>query len=245
MFTEKKAEELEFYSLDVNFRELELNDAISLGVKSKHLTEKTVDNGVVYQVCGVINTKSISSQVLNVGDIIINVDGKPVEHINDINIFWTNKPDMKITVMRDCQEVTLTIPSLSLQDKITKDILYWSGGIIQQVYPAIYEQVKEIPSNIIVSHVYIGTPITQAGIRSKCFITEVNGEPVTTFDKFLQTIKEAESEPPKKYVTLTTIDLTGITELCAVKLDTFYQPTMEFKWDETHFTWQQIKHSKE
>ncbi|KAJ1921951.1 hypothetical protein H4219_000298 [Mycoemilia scoparia] len=241
------AGELDLYGLGANFTKLELADATYFGVTAEHLNEDSIENGHVFQVKSVISSFGFNENCLEVGDIVVEVNGKKVSGINDINIFTKkDKGNVILKLLRNCEELVLEVKNMAPQDKMTRRALFWAGIVIQPSYRSICEQFSNIPSDIFISHVRRGTPANDGEVVDDVFVIEVDNEPVSTIDDFLERVKllEGQLDNNKQHISITTIDVNGSIEVKSIKPDPFYDPTIEYVFDNNTSAWSQICHSK-
>lgn len=135
---------------------------------------------------------SLASQVgFETGDKIVGVNGKEVEHFQDL--FSPNEmtaSSLSYTVIRDGQQRTIPIADSLLDD------------IGQQGFITLNNAMPSVP----ITQVQRGEPADQAGIQSGDVITAINGESVNYLQEVITKISSSEDS------LLITVNRDGITK---------------------------------
>jgi serine protease Do len=133
------------------------------------------------------------------GDIIVELDGKPVDQFNDLpRMVASTAPGEKVTlkVLRNGKEKTIKVTLGELPDEEAALVEGESGqelGLqLQEVTPDL-ARTHELPSDkgLIVTDLDPNGVAADAGIRRGDIITEVNQKPVRTISEFQKKVGEA------------------------------------------------------
>ncbi len=138
------------------------------------------------------------------GDIIIAVNGKEVEDINDLQkLIMRNPPGTKITVtvIRNGKKKDIEVITTSWEEEedVTgnmQELEAKYGLIVKDITPELVERYKipKVPYGVLVYGVKYGSPADQAGLRSGDIILTVNKKPVKSSEDFWKIIKKAEKK---------------------------------------------------
>ena len=116
---------------------------------------------------------------LQSGDMIVGVDGKPVERFNRIVPQIILEEAKTIQVQRGGQQVNVAIPSGTIRNIIKSQ----RATFITPRFPAIVDQVAE------------GSAAEKMGLKSGDSIIALNGQPVRFFDQFDEMKKGLKGQP--------------------------------------------------
>ena len=116
--------------------------------------------------------------------------------------------EVQLTVLREGEEMAMTVPTTQLYSFETNHIVFWAGATLQTPILAVRETMRSIPSNVYISSITYGSPANQYGVASEMFVTEVDGKSISSLDDFLAIIKaksKAHYRTTAKTKTTTTI----------------------------------------
>ncbi|KAK4514241.1 F-box domain-containing protein [Mucor velutinosus] len=177
--------------LDVEIGTLQISHARLIGVSHDWITKiksKATDKqpSVLY-VLGITDISSLSGQQLKPGDILLTINDTIVTNISDIGYFHDQEA-LRLTILRDGQELNLVVPTTSFDGKETTEVIGWQGMVIQDTYASAKEQIqKQVPEGVYLSCCLYGSP-AQASLMPGIWITEVGQTPVKTLQEFLQIV---------------------------------------------------------
>ncbi len=136
------------------------------------------------------------------GDIIIAVNGKEVESVNDLQrLIMRNPPGTKITitVIRNGKKKNIDVITTSWEEEedITgnmQELEAKYGLIVKDITPELVEKyrIPKVPYGVLVYGVKYGSPADEAGLRNGDIILTVNKKPVKSSEEFWKIIKRAE-----------------------------------------------------
>ncbi|KAF9353744.1 serine protease [Mortierella sp. AD094] len=182
-------------ALDVEFWTMRIAAARSLGLTDQWVQRIESDpyskHSLLY-VLSLLDSTSPCSQMLRVGDIILELEGKVATGMKDLERA-RGIDSAQMTILREGQEIQITVPTVPLLGTGTNRILAWAGALIQMPYKAVLEQVSNIPTGVYVSCTLYGSPASTA-LRPGVWITEVDGIRVADLDEFLDAVHHHENK---------------------------------------------------
>ncbi|KAF9090199.1 hypothetical protein BGX27_002319 [Mortierella sp. AM989] len=182
-------------ALDVEFWTMRIAAARSLGLTDQWVQRVESDpdsKHTLLYVLSLLDSTSPCSQMLKVGDIILELEGKVATSMKDLERA-RDKESVQMTVLREGQEIKLTVPTVPLLGTGTNRILTWAGALIQMPYKAVLEQVSNVPIGVYVSCTLYGSPASTA-LRPGVWITEIDGISVSNLDEFLDAVHHHENK---------------------------------------------------
>ncbi|KAK3805581.1 MAG: trypsin-like cysteine/serine peptidase domain-containing protein [Benniella sp.] len=172
--------------IDVEFWTMRIAAARSLGLTDQWVQRIESDpnskHSLLY-VLSLLDTTTPCSQMLKVGDIVLELEGQVATGMKDLDRAC-NKETVQMTILREGKELRLTVPTVPLLGTGTNRIIAWAGALIQMPYKAVLEQVSNVPTGVYISCTLYGSPASTA-LRPGVWITEVDGIPVSNLDEFL------------------------------------------------------------
>jgi serine protease Do len=141
---------------------------------------------------------------LKPGDVVVGVDGRPVEDSNDLSRYIASRPPQsvaKLRVLRDGAEeavaVTLgTFPEDGEEERTDEEGRARLGMTLRNLTPDLAERL-EAPRGtrgVVVMDVEGGSAAEDAGLQRGDVIVSVNGNPVTNVDGFESELDQARAE---------------------------------------------------
>ncbi|KAG0083211.1 hypothetical protein BGZ92_010989 [Podila epicladia] len=180
-------------SLEVEFWTMRIAAARSLGLTDKWVQRIGADpdskHSLLY-VLSLLDTTSPCGQLLKVGDIVLELEGKVATGMKDLER-TRNVESVQMTVLREGKEITMHVPTVAMLGTDTNRIVAWAGALIQMPYKAVLEQVSNVPQGVYVSCTLYGSPASTA-LRPGVWITEVDGVPIANLDEFLDAVHRHE-----------------------------------------------------
>ncbi|KAG0048884.1 serine protease [Gryganskiella cystojenkinii] len=182
-------------TLDVEFWTMRIAAARSLGLTDAWVQRIESDSSSKHQllyVLSLLDTSTPCSQMLKVGDIVLELEGQVATSMKDLDRARA-VDQVNLTVLREGAEVKLVVPTVPMLGTDTNRILAWAGALIQMPYKAVLEQVSNVPQGVYVSCTLYGSPASTA-LRPGVWITEVDGIPVSNLDEFLDAVHHHENK---------------------------------------------------
>ncbi|KAJ1937405.1 hypothetical protein FBU59_004757, partial [Linderina macrospora] len=126
---------------------------------------------------------------IEVGDIILSVDGEVVRRVDNVAIIY-EKPTVDLVVLRQGKEVAITANTVSPHETNTRRYLKWAGLYIQEPHVTTYRTSTKIYSTAYNSYYEFGSPGQLAPVPGGGFITELNDEKVETIDDLVRILRK-------------------------------------------------------
>ncbi|CAM9252665.1 unnamed protein product [Phaeothamnion confervicola] len=188
---------------------------------------------------------------LETGDVILSVDDKLVTTFSDLEdaarhcvadpaaaaisaagegaTAATLVGSLPMTVLRRQKEVQVATPVMNLPPLGTDRVVLWSGLMLQAPHLSVLELGFLPPavaaaggSGVYCSRWSYGSPAHKHSLRATNFITEVNGQPTPTLDRFVEIVRAIGD---KEDVRLQMCDLNAKSKVHTLKTDLHYWPT--------------------
>ncbi|KAJ1852606.1 hypothetical protein GGF49_004343 [Coemansia sp. RSA 1853] len=176
--------------LDVEFSCLPLATARAFGVSAHRLQDilhSAPETRSVLKVCRILHIRPADMVSLEIGDIVLQINGRNVEHIDDVACFDCDL--VQLTIIRQGRELVLSIPTTPFQGANTNHIVYWAGMYFQQPYHTVLQQATRPVSNVYVFTFTDGSPIAMESFHLKMFVSEISKNPINTLDDVVRVAK--------------------------------------------------------
>ena len=142
------------------------------------------------------------------GDILLSADDQPLERF-DVDMLRAITEARVVKVNRGGQEMEVYLPEISLLD-IAKD----SPAFVEPLLPNVVDSVMP------------GRPFAEVGIRQGDKLLAINGEPLSSYNAFVNKLAELRSEAEangKKTANFTLVySRLGVNDTLAVQTDTLF-----------------------
>ena len=142
------------------------------------------------------------------GDILLSADDQPLERF-DVDMLRAITEARVVKVNRGGQEMDVYLPEISLLD-IAKD----SPAFVEPLLPNVVDSVMP------------GRPFAEVGIRQGDKLLAINGEPLSSYNAFVNKLAELRSEAEangKKTANFTLVySRLGVNDTLAVQTDTLF-----------------------
>jgi len=240
----KDGETPKLHDIDFELRSMRIAKAKDLGLSDEWVKKiESVPNSKhkLLFVFNILDSTSPSGKLLEVGDIILMIDGKMVTRMDDLPMAYHYSEEVDILVLRDKKEMNIKVATTPYYGKETTRIIGWSGAIIQEPYKAALDQVRKVPTGVYISHRTCGSPSLK--LKRGTWIVEIQGRKVSDLGSFLEAIRAYEEEIKENpeednggYVRIKTVSNTNVTEVVTMKLDPHYWSTWQLVKDEESIT---------
>ncbi|KAJ1953631.1 hypothetical protein EC988_002882 [Linderina pennispora] len=225
-------------SLDVELWTVRLAAARTLGLSAERIrsVEQTQsDSPRLLYVLGLLASESPAARLLRTGDVLLEMNGKPVRNVADIAVIH-DAESVDLVVLRDGREAELHVPTTRLDGMETQRVVHWAGALVQTPYRAVQEQIRRLPSNVYVSCTLYGSPANCYGLKPGMWITEIENTPVDDIDAFIRIIKDLSLDCAAangRYVRVTVVNRNEITRVLSLRVDNHYWPPWQLLRDPT------------
>lgn len=192
-------EQIKFKGLDAELWTMRIAAARTLGLSDawvKKIEESGSTRHTLLYVLNILDERSLCAKVLNVGDVILSVNGKLVTRMSHMMLVH-EQDTIDMVILRDGKELNVTVPMSEFSGYETTRVIGWQGALIQRPYKAVLEQVRNVPAGVYVSCTLYGSPASNV-LRPGVWIVEVQGKPVKDLDTFLRVVHQHEMETSKR-----------------------------------------------
>jgi S1-C subfamily serine protease len=175
--------------LSVEFRAIQMSQARLMGVTEEWIHQVSEANTAHHQLFMVTKrtferNEDEGAGTLLEGDILLTLGGKIITKISDLDIMYSHK-ELDAVIVRDCQELSLKLPTVAADDVETTRAVSFCGAIFHAPHHAVRQQISKLFSEVYVSARTRGSPSYQYGLAPTNFITHVNGKPTPDLEAFL------------------------------------------------------------
>jgi S1-C subfamily serine protease len=215
----------ELRSLDVELYPMALSQARKLGLPDAWTAKIGAAAPERRQVLAVsrLTASTPAEKVLQSGDLLLAVDGKPVTTFRDVEKA-SQKQDVDLTVLRDGAVKDIKTSTVSLHSDGTERILMWAGALLQKPHHSAAAQ-RQVPSEgLLVGFYNFGSPASRYGLSAGWRIIGVNGVGTPDMDSFIKAVQGLKDQDT---VRLAVKNWDGTGQVITMKLDPQYWPTYE------------------
>lgn len=216
----------ELWDLGVDFELISLAKGRELGLDqslAERLEKDAPDRRTILSVSRRWGGTDAASMLRN-GDILVAVDGKIVTSFREVEK-CTQKPEVKLTIVRDGQELTANMKTLFMERTEINRIVFWQGLLLQAPPLSVSAQRGiTLEDGIYVSCRYSGSPAARYGPPPTSRIKEIDGVKISSIDDFIRVVK---AKAGSDSVRIKYTDLGGKDRLSTLKLEPKYWPTNE------------------
>jgi S1-C subfamily serine protease len=215
------------HSLEVEFATVPVAEARKLGLGDDWVARLEKLDGPHRQVLSVarVVAGSPAAGVLREGDLLLAIDGRPMNRFRDVELA-TRAGQVKVTVLRDGQEVTVDVATAPLGGGDIDRLLLWAGAVLHAPHRAMSVQRGILPEGVFVAFFSYGSPATRYKLYAGRRIVEVDGRPTPDLDAFIAAVQ---GRADRSSVRLKTVTWNGSTEVITLKLDLHYWPAVELR----------------
>jgi S1-C subfamily serine protease len=168
---------------------------------------------------------SPAAKFLRSGDILLSIDGELANSFREVERM-AQRPSVKITVLRDGEEVTGTVATVTLDGLGLDRVVAWAGALLQPPHRELAVQRGVGLGGVYVSYFNFGSPASRSGLFAGRRIVAVNGEPTPDLDTFVRVVGGLDGE---QSVRLNTMSFNDVPEVITMKLDPEYWPSYELR----------------
>jgi S1-C subfamily serine protease len=177
-----------------------------------------------------------SAEFLKPGDLLLAIDGDPIAAFEEVERAG-QQDEVRLTLLRDGEEMTLSVPTTAVDGRGTDRVLFWAGAVLQAPHPAINAQGGIESEGVLVAWFWYGSPADRYRLSASRLIVAVDDRDVTDLDSFLAAVAD---RPDRSSVRLRTVSLDGKTAVMTLKLDLEFWPTTELR--RSGKGWERISH---
>ncbi|KAK3901021.1 trypsin-like cysteine/serine peptidase domain-containing protein [Staphylotrichum tortipilum] len=219
--------------LSVEFRAIQMSQARLMGVSEEWIHKVSLANTAHHQLFMVtkrtFERNAQEDGALLEGDVVLSLNGNIMTKISDLDVMYSHET-LNAVIVRDCQEMSLTLTTVAADDVETDRAVSFCGAIFHAPHHAVRQQISKLFSEVYVSARTRGSPSSQYGLAPTNFITHVNGQPTPDLESFLQAVIKI---PDNTYFRLRAMTFDSVPWVVTMKKNDHYFPTMELIKDPT------------
>lgn len=167
-----------------------------------------------------------SHELLQGGDLLLEVNGAVVTSFREVELA-AQAEQIQVVVLRNGQELSLDVPTLSLDGLTIDRFAVWAGVVLHDPhYDVAYQRGLE-PSGVYLTYSFSGSPNRKYKVYAATRVVAVDGVEVADLDAFL---KEVEGREDGSVVRLTLRDLDDNEYVRTLELDLAFWPTRVFAY---------------
>ena len=166
-----------------------------LGAKLQNVTPEIAEGLGLKRASGAlvasISTNSPAAKAgLKSGDVIVSVDGQPVEDQNGFDYRFGLRPlggNAQVGLLRGANEVTVTVALMTAPDRPREEVIIQArspltGAKVGNLSPALADELRLDPSTegVVVLDIAGGTPAQRLGFQRGDVVLEINERKVAT-----------------------------------------------------------------
>ncbi len=215
------------YSMEAEFDAVPITEARKRGLDDAWVARLEALDPAHRQALSVarVVAGSPAAEVLREGDLLLAVNGKPVNRFRDVELA-TQVPQVKVTVLRDGRELELDLATAALGGGDIDRLLLWAGAVLHAPHRAMAAQRGIPPDGVFVAFFAYGSPATRHKLFAGRRIVEVDGSPTPDLDAFIAAVR---GRADRSSVRMRTVTWNGSTEVITLKLDRHYWPAYELR----------------
>ncbi|MGI9291471.1 MAG: trypsin-like peptidase domain-containing protein [Gammaproteobacteria bacterium] len=212
-------------SLEAEFRHMPLSLARNYGLPEEQVRMLEEHDQQRRQLLTVVRTVAgtPTATVLQPGDMLLTIDGQPVTRFREIEKA-AQQEQVSVTVFRNDSVQTFDIETTVLDGSGVRRVLIWGGALLQPPYREMAAQRGISSEGVYIAYFSYGTPAARSGLTAGSRIVQVDGQPITDLDSFIDLVKDLKD---RESVRVTTVSWNGTVQVTSLTLDLIYWPAAE------------------
>jgi S1-C subfamily serine protease len=166
---------------------------------------------------------SPAARALREGDLLLAVDGAPVNRFRDVERA-AQAEKVSLTIVRDGKESVTEVATVAIGLDETTRVVLWSGALLAKPHRVVAAQRALPREGVFVGYYSFGSPASRYGLTPGRRIVAVDDQPTPDLDAFLKVVAGKLHRDP---VRLKTITWSGAVEVITLKTDLKYYPTLD------------------
>lgn len=166
-----------------------------------------------------------AAQLMQPGDLLLSIDGKPVTSFRDAEKA-AQRETVSVTLWRDKALLEFDMRTVELSGQDLQRVYLWAGALLQEPHRALAAQRGIAPRGVYVAYFGYGSPATRYGLWPGRRIVEVDGQPVSNLDSFIDAVSD---KADRESVRLKTVSWNDVVEVITLRLDNEYWPAYEIR----------------
>ena len=229
------------YTLDVGLTYVPPIQALKRGVP-EHWLEKILSVNperqkllTIYSVSGALDRKDL----LKRGDILLAINGQPVSSYRQVELLSQHE-SLRVTLFRDGREISQNVDTVKLNGQDIDRILFWSGLSLHAPHRAVQQQRGMKTDGVYIASYRYGSPAHRQKVYAMRRIVEIDGQPISNADDFIEAVKHKKHN---ESVVLKTLDVNNQTKVYSITVNNHYWPFYEVRYDKGE--WKKTDHLSE
>ncbi|KAI1168302.1 Pro-apoptotic serine protease NMA111 [Nemania serpens] len=213
--------------LSMEFRAIAMSQARIMGVSEdwiQQVSEANKHSHHLFMVSKRTFERGNHPSVLLEGDVILTLNGKIITRVSELDLMYHHEV-LDAVIVRESQEMQLTVPTVSADDVETHEAISFCGAILHVPHLAVRQQISKLHSEVYVSARSRGSPAYQYGLAPTNFITHINGDPTPDLKTFLEAVVKI---PDNTYFRIRAMTFDNVPWVVTMKKNEHYFPTMEW-----------------
>ncbi|KAJ4007590.1 hypothetical protein NW752_010255 [Fusarium irregulare] len=167
---------------------------------------------------------------LEVGDVLLSLDGKLVTQFSDVDpMYW--KDTLDVVAVRSGEQISFKAQTVLEDDFEISRVINFCGLTAQKPHRTVRQCIKKLPSEVYITSWLIGSPSNLYDIYATTFITHIDNKPTPDLEALKNVVVNI---PDKTYFKIKMTDYSGSPSVITIKKDERYFPTAEWVRDEAH-----------
>ena len=168
-----------------------------------------------------------AESLLRSGDIVLSMNGQILNTFREMEQA-SQRDDVDMTILRDGEEIALTVPTVPLDGRGIDRIVLWAGALLQTPHRDLAAQRGISRTGVYVSFFNFGSPASRSALYAGRRIVAVDGKPTADLDQFIAAVAGL---PDRSSVRLNTVTWNNVPEVITLELDEQYWPGYELRRD--------------
>ena len=225
----------EWLDLGTSWFPVTLATGRKLGLAPAEITKlRNAGISQLYELQRISHSGAANEKLLR-GDILLDINGKPVNSLREIDIL-TLSDAVEVRILRNREVINVAVDAESHPTTDIQRAVYWAGALIQPP-PATLAQERQLPlDGVYVSFYKYGSPASRAGLVASMRIIEFDEVAVNNIKTFVRMAKKKQNSAT---VRLRVLDLNEQEHLITLRQDNIYWPPYQLLAKEG--TWQRSK----
>lgn len=178
--------------LGAEFRAINMSQARLMGVSEDWMAKVAEANRTHHQLF-MVSKRTFEREKHDVhlqeGDIVLTLNEKIITRVSELDVMYNNE-FLDVVIVRDTQELSLRIPTVSGDDVDTDHVVSFCGATLHRPHFAVRQQISILHSEVYVSARTRGSPSYQYQLAPTNFITHVNNKPTPDLKTFLKEVRD-------------------------------------------------------
>lgn len=173
-------------SLCVEFGAINMIEARVMGVSEEWVgqVQSKPENRRLFMV------KRGSSQLpdrLYKGDVLLTLDGKLVTQLSDMEVvYW--KESLEVVAVRSGEQISFTAQTVSEDEFETSHVVNFCGLTAQKPHRTVRQCIRELPSEVYIVSLMIGSPAHLYKVNCSTFITHIDNNPTPNLESLIKVV---------------------------------------------------------